>query len=60
MGAIAAGMDAGCYANARLYTALQRGGRSGNARKQSFWQCDGSARCSTNRFAGRNYSTGAF
>ena len=29
MGAIAAGMDAGCYANARRYTTLRRGGRSG-------------------------------
>ena len=34
MGAIAAGMDAGCYANARRYATLRRGGRSSNARKK--------------------------
>ena len=60
MGAIAAaGMDSGCYANARLYATLWRGRRSGNAR-QSCWQCGRPARCSTVSFAGGSYSARAF
>ena len=43
MGAIAGGMDADCYANARHRGADRRGGRPG----------------STSSFAGRNCSAGA-